>query len=918
MPPGRFRRLVISFEYLPTRMASWFCTLAIGVDSRLPPTAARLVRKLVLAVGFFLPIGMWRYFPRAYFPTGFPPRYPKPRRTEEAIPIYRALWSFLATIWVYLPPVSFVKSHLVTGATWTGAVGEKITPPSVHGRDFDATVRRGARKFWWYINFERLLFLLWCASLCLWAGQAFGWKHFQWVQDGSWIKLTLSAVAAAYVAGILAGKIWLSLPLGFRSFLKGVVGVVFGVVFFVPLKMWDALPPVCLIRSRYVVSLVNKSMRRPNARSHYVALWRLLLCERVLFLVWGAALALWLGQAFEVGWTHFQWVDSFWIKGALCVYAIFYCLVWKDNQRPYIPPPLDMREIEAAAIRAANGELAAFKTEKGVYIGCALEAEYFDYFPKQEGPEDFRVVGRPVPLRFGGDGHLLTVGKMGSGKGTTAIIPALMDYKGSALVIDPKGQLAAVTTPQRQSLGQKTYYINPFDLFGIPSASHNPLDYLDPAALDFETQCRGIAEGLIDIKKGEHWEVSALDVVALLIQWVVVNDGADGYKKDLVQVRELLALSDVHTKDHPSERCEFFEMLQNHPNDHIGQAANRYASDSKEVGDCIQTAVVQMAFLRDRGIERILRGGKGLPPLSFATLKREPSTIYLMIPADRLRTHGKFLRLLVMSAYHELMNERRRQEEDVLFLLDEFLQLGHMAAIGEMSRVCRDFQLRLWLIVQDLPGLKDVYKEGWESLLGNSGIMQFFGANDGTTMEYVEKLSETKIEIAKSVAVNDSSTLATTWGISSGASSGEHNSSTSAGQQSGGSHSSTRSRTETTSERVVPAWKRHQVRGISNTRQLAFMPSNENALHLWRLPYWQMFPPEIKTLDPYHKGDEDLEKWLEWIASGESFFSKPGENSLCKIGANRPIYLPDEVEKKVKAHFTAAKRKAVYERQGQG
>ena len=78
------------------------------------------------------------------------------------------------------------------------------------------------------------------------------------------------------------------------------------------------------------------------------------------------------------------------------------------------------------------------------------------------------------------------------------------------------------------------------------------------------------------------------------------------------------------------------------------------------------------------------------------------------------------------------MNEPARQKEDVLFLLDEFLQLGHMASISSMSRVCRDFQIRLWLIVQDLPGLKLLY-EDWESLLGNSGIVQFFGGNENTT-----------------------------------------------------------------------------------------------------------------------------------------------------------------------------------------
>jgi hypothetical protein len=108
------------------------------------------------------------------------------------------------------------------------------------------------------------------------------------------------------------------------------------------------------------------------------------------------------------------------------------------------------------------------------------------------------------------------------------------------------------------------------------------------------------------------------------------------------------------------------------------------------------------------------------------------------------------------------------------------------------------------------------------------------------------------------------------------------------------------------------------VRGIGNTRQLAFMPANENALHLWRLPYWEMFPPEIASRDPYHKSDAALEKWLEEIAAGESCFSKPSKDSPSKISGGKAIYLPDELEKQVKAEFTARKRQAAYERQGQG
>lgn len=43
-------------------------------------------------------------------------------------------------------------------------------------------------------------------------------------------------------------------------------------------------------------------------------------------------------------------------------------------------------------------------------------------------------------LIYDGEGHLLTVGSTRSGKGVVAIIPNLLSYTDSVIVIDPKGE----------------------------------------------------------------------------------------------------------------------------------------------------------------------------------------------------------------------------------------------------------------------------------------------------------------------------------------------------------------------------------------------------------------------------------------------------------------------------------------------
>src|SRR5689334_2135130 len=65
-------------------------------------------------------------------------------------------------------------------------------------------------------------------------------------------------------------------------------------------------------------------------------------------------------------------------------------------------------------------------------------------------------------MRYGGELHTLVFGPNGSGKSTRLIIPNLLQLENrSIVVVDPKGELAAVTAPYRRLLG-KVVIINPF------------------------------------------------------------------------------------------------------------------------------------------------------------------------------------------------------------------------------------------------------------------------------------------------------------------------------------------------------------------------------------------------------------------------------------------------------------------------
>jgi type IV secretion system protein VirD4 len=54
------------------------------------------------------------------------------------------------------------------------------------------------------------------------------------------------------------------------------------------------------------------------------------------------------------------------------------------------------------------------------------------------------------------------------------------------------------------------------------------------------------------------------------------------------------------------------------------------------------------------------------------------------------------------------------------------------------------FGMQLWGIVQDLSQLERIYGKGWETFVGNSGVLQYFGSRDKMTAEYFSALCGTQ------------------------------------------------------------------------------------------------------------------------------------------------------------------------------
>jgi type IV secretion system protein VirD4 len=362
------------------------------------------------------------------------------------------------------------------------------------------------------------------------------------------------------------------------------------------------------------------------------------------------------------------------------------------------------------------------------------------------GEWEGRLLGEPDRVHAGDgsgdDRHLMTVAGSRAGKSKTVLIPNLMRYPGSVIVIDPKGELARATAAHRRSLGQTVVVLDPFGTTGETGDCYNPLDELDPNADTFVDDVALVADALIlDAEKDQHWTDSAKNLVRGLILYLFASEGV----VSLPRLRRILLGAEGSLKrpgdgDGPDSNL-FMRMALMDDFDELLALTGRTFQEKgeRELGSILSTAREQLSFLDSVPLGRALHSS----PLRLRALKQRPATVYLCLPAARLATHARWLRLIVTLGFAETERDETVPRHPVLFMLEEFGALGYLRSIERAAGFMAGFGLRLWPVVQDFTQLKQHYPNSWETFLGNAGIIQAFGNVDLMTTQHLSRMMGT-------------------------------------------------------------------------------------------------------------------------------------------------------------------------------
>jgi type IV secretion system protein VirD4 len=353
-----------------------------------------------------------------------------------------------------------------------------------------------------------------------------------------------------------------------------------------------------------------------------------------------------------------------------------------------------------------------------------------------------------TPLGIANDMHMLTVAGSRAGKGRSAIVPTLLTYEGSVWTMDPKGELATLTAQTRaQKLGQPVYVLDPFrttmGFAATQRASFNPMRMLryggpGSGSATIVEDAGLIADALVVRDAGardSHWDDSARNFIEGVILHVVTWPKY-WRKRHLGMVRDLIMGRAKHKNRSGMEVLDA-EMRANAALGGVitDAAEDFFSKPDEERESVLSTARRHVRFLTYASMQGVLSGHD----FDLADLKRRHVTVYLCLPAMRMGTCNRWFRLFVNMALAAFETAPGKPNPPVLMCLDEFAVLGHLKTIEDAAGQIAGFGVKLWPIIQDLGQLKALYRDRWQTFMGNAGVLQFFGNNDTFTLDWISK-----------------------------------------------------------------------------------------------------------------------------------------------------------------------------------
>ncbi len=314
-------------------------------------------------------------------------------------------------------------------------------------------------------------------------------------------------------------------------------------------------------------------------------------------------------------------------------------------------------------------------------------------------------------LMFDGQQFVLLAAPTRSGKGVAIVLPNLLNFAGSVVVLDIKLENFKLTSGFRAAHGQKVFLFNPF---AEDCRTHrwNPLDGISRDRNFRVGDVLAIGQVLYPSdadEKSKFWNDSARNIFLAFVLYLletpdlpctfgeVLRQGSGKGKPIKEYIQDIISAR-VNGDEALSDEClDAFGRFLSAPDDTLGSIISTFNAPLLIFANPIVDAATSAS------------------DIDVTAVRKELMSIYIGIQPNRLADAALLINLffsqLINLNTKELPQDNPTLKHQCLLILDEFTAIGKVGIIAKAVSYIAGYNLRLLPIIQSISQLESVYGE---------------------------------------------------------------------------------------------------------------------------------------------------------------------------------------------------------------
>lgn len=337
--------------------------------------------------------------------------------------------------------------------------------------------------------------------------------------------------------------------------------------------------------------------------------------------------------------------------------------------------------------------------------------------------------------------NTIVIGGSGAGKTRFYCKPNIMQCNTSFVVLDPKGE---ILRSEGYMLEKEGYVIKVIDLIDMSkSHGYNPFHYIqsDKDILKLITNLIRNTTPKGSQSMDPFWEKSETALLEALMLYLYHYAPED--EQNFTMVMEMLTYAEVKEDDeeYESPLDELFHHLERSDPDSL--ALKQYQIYKQAAGKTAKSILisvgVRLAAFNLDSMASLTR----FDELELDKIGERKTALFAVIPDN-----DSTFNFLVGMLYTQLFQMLYYQADYVYggelpvpvhFLMDEFANVALPDEFDKLLSTMRSRQIFVSIILQNLAQIKTLFKDSWESIVGNCDELYYLGGNEQSTHKFISE-----------------------------------------------------------------------------------------------------------------------------------------------------------------------------------